>query len=408
MFCVGRSSGMQDRRILSIVAVASLLEIAVFQPAHAADSDSDSKSTKEVIVTQTASAENWWTEIGPVVRGNMRMGVKGSSYSRQSATGSLPALPAGVGSESAYADRTYSDGFVKRDSGTGSSQSLDPKATWNWGYNSASQYNAAAQTLAFHATGAPGTVPSNDTWGNGKDATSVGFELAAGRTLIENDRFKLDFAGGFEAAWGVDNNLTTSNFSATSSRLDVTDTYKIGGITVPAAGYRGNYAGPFATGVFVASPVIPEIPGARQVNTVALGSVANAIKFDTSTDHYQLWFGPRVSVKALHWLSFYVNPRVGAALSVVEADRTEKLIATSVGGIKSTIQSWHDSASNSDWAFIGGVTGGATIQLTPRVFADLNAGYEWSSSKNNLNVGPNTLSLNPSGYTAGASIGVKF
>jgi len=398
---------MQDYRILSILIAATLLEIAVFSSARA-DSESDPKSTKDVIVTQSASAENWWTEIGPVVRGNMRLGIKGSSYSQQSATAGAPALPAGIGSPTGYGDRSYSDGYVKRDSGTGSPQSLDPKATWYWGYNSASQYNAPAQSLSFHATGAPGTVADYDTEAHGKDTNSVGFELAGGRTLIENDRFKLDIAGGFDAAWGVDNNLTTSTFGATSSRLDVTDTYKIGGIAVPTAGYRGSYAGPFSTGVFTTSPVVPDFPNARQVKTVALGSVANAIEFNTNTDHYELWFGPRMSVKALQWLSFYVNPRVGAAFSVVDADRTEKLVATSVAGVKNTVQTWHDSASNSEWSLIGGVTGGAAIQLTRRVFADLHAGYEWSSSNNNFKVGPNTLNLNPGGYTAGASIGVKF
>ena len=239
-------------------------------------------------------------------------------------------------------------------------------------------------------------------------ANSVGFELAAGRTLIENDRLKLDLAGGFEAAWGVENHLTTSTFGATLSRLDITDTYKIGGIAVPAPGYRGTFAGPFATSVFTPSPVIPNIPDARQVNTVALGSVANDIRFNTSTDSYELWFGPRLSVKIVQWLSVYVNPRVGAAFSVVEADRAESLIGTSVAGVKNTIHTWHDSTTNREWSLMGGATGGANIQLTRRVFADLHAGYEWTSSNNGLTVGPNTLTLNPSGYTAGASIGVKF
>src|SRR6056297_1015630 len=88
-----------------------------------------------------ALGEGAWISAGPVWRSGMDVDTSGGG-----AAGS-------AGSASDYADRTYDDGYVKQDPGTGNPVSIDPNTTWNWGYDNASQYDAGANALSFHRAG---------------------------------------------------------------------------------------------------------------------------------------------------------------------------------------------------------------------------------------------------------------
>ena len=388
-----------------IVGAATCLGIALAQPAPAGAAETG----KEIIVAQTAPEQPWWGELGPVYRGNMQIGFTGSSYSQMRQAGIL-ANPSGVGAATGFGDRTYSDGFVRRDPGTGNPQGLDPNGTWNWGYDNASQHNSSANTLSFHGAGNAAYTP--DFIGNVSQesrAEAVGLDFSGGRTLLKTDTIQVDLAAGFQTGWGLENHFQTSTFRESLKQVQVTDSYNVAGIALPAPGYQGTYTGPLGTQGTAAFPVIPNQPASREINVVGLGwTEANAIKLNVSSDLYELWLGPRISVQATPWLALYVNPRVGVTFVNVDAQRTEQLIAAGPGGAKSTVATWKNNVTANECLFAGGVTGGAKVRLTPRVFLDVFAGYEWVSNSINVQVGPNQLSLNPSGYTLGAAIGVKF
>ena len=394
----------------ALLGVATCLSALLAAQTTNAGVSTDFKSSKEVIVTQQASPSGWWMEVGPLYRGDMEMGISGGSYSQQKTGGNTPAVASGIGSASAYGDRTYTDGYVRRDAGTGNSKSIDPKATWYWGYNNASQYNSTSNTLSFHSTGTP--TMSQDSGGSIADrqsASGVGLKLAAGRTLVETGKFKFEFSAGFEAAFGLENHLQTSNYSDSLKQVNATDTYDTAGITMPAAGYKGTYDGPFASNSDQGSPVISNLPSSRNTQTVGLGYTrSNLIKFDVTSDVYEIWLGPRVAYQPISWLSLYANPKLGAAFVNMNAQRTEQLTATNAGGGSGVVQTWRDDVTKGEWTLIGGVTAGANVQVTARVFIDLYAGYEWSSDTLHLTAGPNTVTLNPGGYTAGAAVGYKF
>ena len=398
---------MSTTRTSFFVGTMTCLGLALTQTGLAGPIVTSDTSKSKIVIAETESGQPWWVELGPVYRGDMSIGLSGGSRS-QGMPGRL-ALPSGVGAATGYADRTYSDGYVRRDAGTGNPNSLVPNGTWYWGYNNASQANSTAGTLSFHATGDAAYVP--DAVRNASasaHADAVGLELATGRTLLETGGIRIDLAAGFQTGWGLENRLQISTFHETLQQLAVTDTYAVSGVALPPAGYRGVSAGPFAPGVSSA-PVIPNQPASRSVESVGLGwSAANAIRLDATSDLYELWIGPRIAVQAAPWLSLYVNPRVGVTCVNVDASRSEYLIATGPGGAKAQLGAWRDNASETDWLFTGGVTGGANMRLSSRVFLDVFAGYEWVNKTLNVQVGPNRLSINPSGCVAGAAVGVKF
>jgi hypothetical protein len=80
-----------------------------------------------------AKEKQAWFTIGPVLRGGMNVKVGGSSYAQ-----TLPGIhavanplgdPPGIGTPGLYADRTYDNGYVKKDSSEGGG--IEPNTTWN-------------------------------------------------------------------------------------------------------------------------------------------------------------------------------------------------------------------------------------------------------------------------------------
>jgi len=396
---------MKNFPLLAFLGAGACFGAVLLQSARA-ESDFDFQSTREVVAEETIQTQNWRFEMGPLFRTNMRVGFGGSSYSQALVRSGPPSLPQGIGSATGYADRTYSDGYVKSDAGTGNPSSVGgPNATWFWGYNNASQYNAAAQTLSFHSSGAYGLIANDSGLGSSQtDNDSAGFEMEVAGTLASNCWLKLDFTVGAEAVWGNQNSWTTSDFNGTSSRIDVTDVYTTSGIaTVPAAGYRGTSAGPLGNTSSTGSPLISDLPSSRQVNIVNLGAATNTIDLKTRADVFELWLGPRLLVQPTGAVSCYVNPKVGGAFVNVRADRTENLFATS-----STLQTWDDSAREKKCTFMSGVSGGVNLKVYGTAYIDLHGGYEWSGSNVNFQVGPNSVSFNPSGWTVGISVGMPI
>ena len=203
-----------------------------------------------------------------------------------------------------------------------------------------------------------------------------------------------------------------------SVRDTITDTYTYDttGVTVPAAPHEGTYDGPFDTPPVIPSPTIPNRPSSVDRDTdrstrrtsSTTWSARNHINMEVDTDLYELWLGPRLALQANDRLALHVTPKVSATYVDASVDRTETFVATYADGSSATLNSWSDSGSESKFVFGAGVAAGADLEFENGMFAGIWGGYEWVSEDVDVQVGPNTVAVDASGYTAGAVIGYRF
>jgi hypothetical protein len=125
-------------------------------------------------------------------------------------------------------DRTYDDGFVRRDA-----SGNQGGTTWNWGYQNASQL-PGNDTVVLHAsTSAAGLSSKAD------GDPQLGMEVFYKRRLGQPDcNWGVAFAFGFTDLDIRDSRTLSGNASV------ITDAYSLGGITPPVAPYAGSFAGP--------------------------------------------------------------------------------------------------------------------------------------------------------------------
>lgn len=305
-------------------------------------------------LTSQAYADAYWFQIGPARRVGMK--VKTSQHT-----------PIHAGCLTDYADREYIDGYVKQDPGTGNPAAPDPNATWNWGYQNASQYDGS--TLSFHA---PGALNDSSFSGNG-------FEMVGGIPLFEtgtkiNPRLLgIDLCVGLQFI-GWDNAVVG---------YDVTDRYNVPGITMPGAGHQGSYDGPFDTPAVLPSPVIPNLPSQRILSPIKL-----------NTDLIELWIGPRFTVDVMDDLSLFAMPKL--SINFINAE-----VSRAAGSFYGDFDS-----RNSDFKLGAGTVFGAEYALDNLTFT-LWGGYEWVDSMD-FSIGSGDVELDASGFTFGISIGYTF
>lgn len=350
----------------------------------------------------------------------MTVKVGGSSYAQQlglhdpSATGPLTS-PGGIGTPTAYADRTYDNGYVKLDPGTGNATPPnDPNSTWNWGFNQPGQYNAAAQALTFQKQGPAGytSLANGSIGGRDDDLLGGGLQLRGGVGLIKSAKWSLDIALGFQGIWGASSRITATPYREGVRQITVTDTYDTSGIgaaNFPAGGFHGTYLGPFDNPPVIPSPTLPNLPQSRSTTESALLSTSQAdVSFQVSPDLYQFSLGPQLGCEVSSSVKLSLRPTVSLNLVDAEVSRSEVFTQTPAGGGSAVIGHWSNHASSLDARFGLGVTGGVDLDLGAGFYAGLFGGYEWVPEKVNLSVGPGTVSFNGSGYVAGAVVGKRF
>ena len=362
-------------------------------------------------------SQGWWIEAGPVFRGGMKVSAQGTSYTQMlglhdpNATGPL-SPPGGIGSLNAYGDRTYDNGYVKQDPGTGNPTSIDPNTTWNWGFNNGAQYNAGAQTLSFQKQGAPGfnTLANGSPGGDG-NYWAGGFQIVGGIPLLQPDVWTFDLTVGFQGIWGGKQSFSFSSYREDVRQMTVTDTYDVSGIgagSFPAGGFHGTYLGPFDNPPVVPSPVIPNLPASRSTATsAALSTSYNSIGFNVDQSLYQFSLGPKIGLEN-RGVSVYLRPTV--SLNIVDANvqRTEVFIQNLAAGGSAVLGKWSDQAERQQIFFGLGAVGGANFDLGKGFYAGVFGGYEWVSESLKVTVGPNTLQLDASGWVAGLNVGKRF
>ena len=352
------------------------------------------------------SAGDWWVEVGPALR-DMNVKVSGSSYAQElgvhdpMAAGPL-AAPTSVGNATTYGNRTYANGYVNMDPGTGNPNTIDPNTTWNWGFNNPLQYNAAAQTLSFQAVGAPGYTTLRDTGASGNDnLLGAGFQAVVGRTLIQRGRWSASVFFRLQCAWSGDDRLNSSTYGEEVRQITVTDTYdtsKIGAAGFPAGGYQGTFSGPFGT-QSPPYPLLPNLPETRtETTSAALATAYNNVGLDVNPSLYELGLGPQIGFQAAKRLELHIRPTI--SLNIVDADvqRSESFAG----------MNWANQASKTG-ALLGlGGTAGANWDLCHGFYVGVSGGYTYVPHGMDVSVGPNTVKVDPGGWEVGCAIGRHF
>jgi hypothetical protein len=369
------------------------------------------------IAVAESNAGEWRFSVGPNYRGGMKVESSGSSYAQglprtapqcgyNPGPPQLPCIPT-----------TFADGYVYSDG-------MAPwSTTWFWGYDNASQYNPANDTLTFHSDwyreGGSGyrLTPSviMDRAADFSDRfEGYGLEFSGGYTLKAEKSFQVDFCVGLSTIWDAHANMGGETFVENVSEITYYDyttgsstyTYDVSGVTVPGAPYQGSAGGPeipyIASSSSGTSTAHHEITGSREWTN------RNMIDMSVDTDIYSLWLGPQVRVNAGSIVSLHLTPRISLNYVDVEVDRRESFVRDYKGGESVPLQSWRDRGQESELIFGAGITAGADFELENGLFAGIRGGYEWLSDEVDVDVGPGAVEVDASGYTATLSVGIKF
>lgn len=366
------------------------------------------------VIGAPARGGGWYVEGGPAYRGGMTVKVEGSSYvqlqGRHAVSGPL-ALPAGVGAADQYADRLYSDGYVKIDAGTLNPDAVGgPGNTWNWAYDQGGQFDSAGQTLSFHSTGERGYAPEyNGTAGLDGEMSALGLQLAFGVRLKETERWSLDLGLGVQAVWEATLNAGTTAYVERTARLHVTDAYNVAATMGPggefplprtvAGGYVGGYDEP--------GPVMGNLPGQRGVQREEVSVAENTVNYRVRADVYQITLRPRWRYQLSQRVSFQLTPQLGVAVVDAGVDRQE-LFTETAGGTSVVLNQWSDHDDSCQARFVGGISGGIDLELGRGFYAGVYGGYDWVVDPVKLTAGPNEVRLDTSGYVVGGTLGWRF
>jgi hypothetical protein len=353
-----------------------------------------------------ASAQSWEMSLGPAARFGQEIQITGSSSTQAAGlTAGLPFQndPASVGSVSASANRTYADGFVFRDGGTDNPLAVGgPGLTWNWGYNNATQFNNATNTLAFTQQGGDRRIREilrNDAVAASERFASYGARIDLLRAVESGERGRIALQAGVMILTGSANGIGSSPYAEfhTRSSYAVTDRYNATGITVPAAPYSGTYDGP--------GTVISNLPASRERTQTAITetfSAANTVTFDVDALSLDVSFGPRVTFTRWERAEVFVLPALVAGYQWVDVARRERF--TTSGG--SVLLREDSDASDSALRLGVSLDVGASVDLTDRWVLTVLAGYLAATGDVDVEAGPNEVTVSPSGFQA--SLGLNF
>jgi hypothetical protein len=383
----------------TFMSVAATLPLAAGAPAAG-------KVPAEIVATSPARGH--WR----VTAGVMQRSLGGFDWAP--ATHSLPGLlligagssNAGIGAIGAagsYADRVYTDGFVKLDGGT---VALGGD-TWNWGYADGSQVDAGF--LSFHGgNGTAVSVMADSTlragrWSDQPEAVAPYVQLEWIEPL--NEHLNFGWLGGFSFLTS-DVSRAGSTFSASKGRTDYdiryTDRYDLGGVVPPGAPYSGSLAGP--------GPLISNLPEQRSAAYPVSGgetaSAYNRIQTDSSVNLWTLSLGPSIEYTRGR---IAIGASAGATVAIADwsVRQTESLYVSRNGGRARRQQGWSDSGSGI--AAIPGlfVQGSVGIVLSERWSLSAFGRYDYAGDVE-LTAGDSSGSLELSGWSVGGGVTCRF
>lgn len=263
-------------------------------------------------------------------------------------------------------NRSYDDGFVFRDiSGNAGGK------TWNWGYNSASQFsasdaalpapNAGSPSLAFHTAA---SLADGQTRGS-RDKVLPGIELSYEEVLGRfhlTERRRANFGILISAGYmrlGQSDSATLAGLTGLT-----TDKYLTGGVLPPLPPYTGSFA--------TAGPLLPDVPVERATTAVAATGTLNNRHTGSL---YGFSLGPFLELP----LHDRVSLSLGAGLGVVYASTTYEFQETVVvPGVVTAARSGRVSADN--WLFSTTARANLYVGLSPAWSWELGLAYQFAGN----------------------------
>ena len=182
----------------------------------------------------------------------------------------------------------YDDGYVRPDDQSGDG------FTSNWGYNNASQYNAANNTLTMSANTGFSTASSAKVDGG----AFPGFEMAYGDNLWYWKHARV----GWEFGFGLLPIKISDNSSMSAMVTQNTFTFNTGGIVVPTAPYQGGSGGtgPIISTAFTSSTNTSSgtITGSRSLEVMLYTARLGPTFYWDLTEHIgmSLGAGPAIGI----------------------------------------------------------------------------------------------------------------
>ncbi|MDR3457972.1 MAG: hypothetical protein P4N60_11040 [Verrucomicrobiae bacterium] len=203
----------------------------------------------------------------------------------------------------------YDDGYVHPD------EIGDPKVTSYWGYEKASQYDAAAQTIRLHSVS-----ELDNTTGNAKSNgdPSFGLDLAYG------DDYAYFKPAHMRIGWELGLNFLPINVKDDSTLsanvTQVTDIYGTGGIQVPDAPYHGDPSGQ--------GPLLSRNPSSSSSSSLGTQQINGSRSLDMDLFAFRL--GPSFfwDISENLGLSFSGGPVIGCVTGDYNFDETINLGGT--------------------------------------------------------------------------------
>ncbi len=224
----------------------------------------------------------------------------------------------------------YDDGYVLPD------QSGDTKYTGNWGYNNASQYNSALQTLTMHASSSYAT--SGESTDNG--GPFPGFDIAYGDNIWYWKHARV----GWELGFGLLPVTIKDDSTMTATVNQTASTFSTAGITLfPSAPYQ---AGPSGNSVLI--PLAPSSTAQSSAN----GSVTGSRQLDEML--YTLRLGP-----SFYWdltEDFGMSLGAGPAVGLVNGNYKYNEVITANG-----VNTSNSGSFNTTGVIYGGYVNGTLM-----------------------------------------------
>jgi hypothetical protein len=255
------------------------------------------------------------------------------------------------------ADRTYDDGYVRRDS----TYPENGGYTYYWGYQRSSQLApAGAPTEILFHSAQPATTGGDEV----DDAPYPGFEFSYGRDLGTLGKG----TWGVEGAFGYMNVSIRDDRTLTGTATLTTDAYSLGTPPIDLSAYPPPYNGPFGPiPPGESAPAIFESP-TRTVSSAA-ATIAGTRELDA--DLYSLRLGPYYRLPLWRRVSL----QLGTGLAIVHVDSAfsySEITSTTAGGPVSR----SGSGSKDEFLFGVYVAGQCSVVLCKRVSAFLGAQFQ--------------------------------
>ena len=387
---------------------------------------------------------DWFFEAGPFHRGNVKISVDGGSRAADAgANAATPGIRGGMPSSGVPAlnddggsgFRAFDNGFVGP---SGWVWAQDAGVTQHFGYQTADQYDAGADTLSFTGTltGTGGTATRTRTrvnnlgpagWNDSKRTDGVGligtlgYRFGKTDALEDDEENRHEWSLLFRFGWldGIGANFRnqpalrqdvtrqTQTHTATGSATYQYTYDTLGNPFFPTAPYAmtdPNGVGPLIADTPESIDLLSRTDTVTQSGArTARFQAASAVDLDLDVQAFTFQFGPRWMWHPESTVSLYLQPAATLNLIDTSAHRTETF-RTDSGRV---IATWHDHADDQSWRWGAGIQFGAQVDLSENWYLNGSGGYEWVRATD-LNVGPDRVRIDISGYQVELALGRRF